>query len=184
MTKKVAQELIDATPKKLRGAFMKRRNLKGFKEAYEGKSKFYRKAMAGLQRLPKMDAAIWDRQGIYRESGGDQRRAPFRGGQSAGVRRIMDAIDSAADRKFGSIRNAIRQSPDRKISLASLHGLQAAVDANKVKGKIEDIERTDEVEVPAVVRFKGKLYLVDGYHTCTALKLGGVKSVVASVAAL
>jgi hypothetical protein len=172
-TDKPAKEIIDRTPAKQRSAFMKQNPV----------SRFLNKAFAGLERLPKIDPSVWDRQGVERESG-DQRKAPFKGGQSAGVMRTFEAIEAKADSKFGSVRDAMRQSPERRVSLGSLHGLQAAVDARKVRGKIEDLDRTDELSAPAVARFKGKLYLLDGYHTLTALKLGGIKSVDATVANL
>jgi hypothetical protein len=162
---------------------------------------FEEKAERGLERLPKMDPEIWDRQGIYREVGGDQRKAPFKGGQSIGVRRVMAGIEKAAVEEYGggsghaiqagwnsgaqeALRKAILEAPTRKVRMASIHGLQAAVDANIVRRKIKEIASTDEVDEPAVVKFRGKLYLIDGYHSLTALKLGGVKSVLASVASL
>lgn len=141
------------------------------------------KALVKLERLPKMDPAIWDRQGIYRESSGDQRKAPFKGAQSSGVRKIMSEVDAKAA-KFGSLKAAINQAPLQKVSLKKLNGLQAAVDANKVRAKIQEIVKTDELAAPAVVRLRGKLYLIDGYHSLTALKLLGGKTVEASVAAL
>jgi hypothetical protein len=140
-----------------------------------GKS-FKERAYANLAKLPKLDPSIPDRQGVARY-GGDQRKAPFPGGQAANVLSIYDAMVEKAQPRYGSMDKAIREAPIKKVSLSSLRGLQAGVDANIVKRKIDDIARTDELEASTVARFRGKSYLFNGYHTLTALKMGGVKSV-------
>lgn len=174
MSKKVAKEIVEATPAKQRSQFMTQ-NHRVQKENPSTQT-FKQRAYANLAKLPKLDPSIPDRQGVQ-DYGGDQRKAPFPGGQAANVMAIFDAMVASADKKYGSMSRAVQQAPIKKVSLGSLRGLQAAVDADIVKRKINEIADSDELEASSVARFRGRLYLFDGYHTLTALKLGGIKSV-------
>jgi hypothetical protein len=172
MPKKVAKELVEATPATQRSRFMRPNHRRRSNPSADA---FKERAYASLAKLPKLDPSIPDKQGV-RNYGGDQRKAPFPGGQAANVLSIYGAMVEAARSKYGSMEKAIHQAQIRKVSLSSLRGLQAGVDANIVKHKIDEIAKTDELEASSVARFRGKLYLFNGYHTLTALKMGGIKS--------
>lgn len=175
MSKAVAKEIVDRTPAKQRSAFMVRVNPSDANPPPSNPQLFKKRAYANLEKLPKLDPSIPDKQGVARY-GGDQRKAPYPGGQAANVLQIYAEMVEAARKKYGSMDQAIREAPIKKVRIASLRGLQAGVDANIVKRKIDDIAKTDELEASTVARFHGKLYLFNGYHTLTALKLGGLKS--------
>lgn len=141
---------------------------------------FKERALAGLDRLPALSADVWDRQGIERESG-DQRRSPFKGSQNINAARLAELFFGKLDARYGSYDQALRDAPIKRVNFATLRGLQAGVRADIVERKVREIADSDEIEAPSVVRYKGKSYLMDGYHTLTALKLGGVRAVEAKV---
>ncbi len=141
---------------------------------------FEKLAMSRLNRLPELSPEVWDKQGIDRESG-DQRKAPFVGAQAKKAGDVAEFLTKKIDEKYGSLPEALSVAPIRPVRLASLHGVQAGVRADIVAEKIQRIAETDEVEAPSVVSYKGTKYLIDGYHTLTALKLGGIKTIEAAV---
>jgi len=138
------------------------------------------KAMNRLNKLPKLDPSVWDKQDVQRMSG-DQRRTPFKGAQSASAGTLGHLLIDSMAEKYGSYNAALSHGKVKRVSLASLRGLQAGVDAGKVAQKIRDLTESDEIDAASVARYKGKQYLIDGNHTLTALKLGGVRSVEAIV---
>jgi hypothetical protein len=141
---------------------------------------FETKALSALDRLPKLSPTVWDRQGVERYSG-DQRRTPFKGSQNAGAGEMTVFLLDELKRVHGSIRSAVNSAPVKRVSFSRLHGLQAGVRKDIVEKKIREIAASDFTEAPSTVKYKGKLYLLDGYHSLTALKLGGVKAIEASV---
>lgn len=136
--------------------------------------------MSGLKRLPRLSPEVWDRQGAEHYSG-DQRRTPFKGAQSIGAASMGEFLLGRIDEKYGSLSSALDRATIKRVGFSSLHGLQAAVSADIVADKIHELAESDELDAPTVARYKGKSYLIDGYHTLTALKLGGVKAVEAAV---
>lgn len=141
---------------------------------------FEDKALSRLARLPRLSPSVWDKQGAEHFSG-DQRRAPFKGAQSANAAALGEFLLKRIDEKYGSYSSGLNKAQLKRVSLRSLRGVQAAVKADTVARKIRELAKTDELEAPTVARFRGKVYLIDGYHTLTALKLGGVKSIQAFV---
>lgn len=144
---------------------------------------FETRALQKLAKLPRLNPSVWDKQDLQRESG-DQRRTPFKGAQTAGAGKLGHFLDSQLASRYGSYNKALSDAPLKKVSIGSLHGVQPGVHAAKVAGKIREIAQSDETEAPSVVRYKKRLYLLDGYHSLTALKLGGVKSIEAYVMSL
>jgi hypothetical protein len=141
---------------------------------------FEARAMAGLKRLPKLPAHVWDDMNLKREPG-DQRRAPFKGAQSKSSVKIADTILASTISQHGSFDKAVEAAPVKKVRFSSLRGLQPGVDAEVVKRKIAKLAESDTLNAPIVASFRSRLYLMDGYHNVTALKLGGVKGVEAKV---
>ncbi len=142
--------------------------------------RFEEKAILGLKRLPRLPPHVWDDQGVEREPG-DQRKSPFRGSQNKMNAMVADMLKKKIDEKYGSYRTALKKSPIKFVRFSSLCGLQAGVNADIVKKKILELAKTDTLEAPTVARYKGRMYLMDGYHSLTALKLGGVRKLRAVV---
>lgn len=139
--------------------------------------------MAALKRLPRLDPRVWDEQGVSRESG-DQRRLPFKGAQSKRAGELGELLTTKMDEKYGSYDSAIHDAPIKRVQFKNVHGIQAGVRADIVERKIHEVAKSDELEAPTMARYKGKTYLIDGNHTLTALKLGGVKAIEAVVVQL
>jgi hypothetical protein len=93
---------------------------------------FESKALAALDRLPKLPPQVWDRQGVERYSG-DQRRTPFKGSQNARAGEMVVFLLDELKRVHGSIRSAVNSAPVKRVAFSRLQRMANPITLARVR---------------------------------------------------
>lgn len=142
---------------------------------------------AKAMKLVDREDTLWDDEIEFMQETAQARdnvdkliRAPFKGDGLTDVEMILtQANDYEWDKRFDIIHNDVRSLPVERVKVGSLYKTQPHLDPEAVKRYITkpdsiSIDNTGKLnDLPRVVRFQGKEYLLDGHHRAAAQKYLG-----------